>query len=198
MSKYIYIYTNSLSTELCNDIIKQFNHDKHLCHIGATSRGVNKYFKDSLDLNILDHDNEWNKFKPVLIKELEKHCRIYYQKNNTDISSFDVNTMQIQRYDKSVGHFHRHNDELITSTISRKMVFMWYLNDVEEGGETSFPDYYIKVKPEAGKLVIFPATWTYPHCAEIPISSDKYIITGWCVRPHSDYQVCSKSLMPTQ
>jgi hypothetical protein len=35
------------------------------------------------------------------------------------------------------------------------------------------------VKPEAGKLLFFPATWTYPHRGMMPISNDKYIITGW-------------------
>ena len=56
---------------------------------------------------------------------------------------------------------------------------MWYLNDVEIGGETDFINF--KIKPTTGKLVIFPSTWTYPHCANIPISNDKYIITGWFV-----------------
>jgi hypothetical protein len=55
---------------------------------------------------------------------------------------------------------------------------MWYLNDVEEGGETEFFGNY-KIKPETGKFVLFPATWTYPHAALVPRSGDKYIITGW-------------------
>ena len=35
------------------------------------------------------------------------------------------------------------------------------------------------IKPEAGKLLLFPASWTFPHCGQMPISHDKYIITGW-------------------
>ena len=30
-----------------------------------------------------------------------------------------------------------------------------------------------------GKLLIFPATWTYMHRGNVPISEDKYIVTGW-------------------
>ena len=51
------------------------------------------------------------------------------------------------------------------------------MNDIEEGGETYF--YNGKVKPEAGKLILFPATWTYNHKGNMPKSDDKYIITGW-------------------
>ena len=59
----------------------------------------------------------------------------------------------------------------------RIVTFLFYLNDVEEGGETFF--YNGKVKPEAGKLILFPATWTYNHKGNMPISNDKYIVTGW-------------------
>ena len=36
-----------------------------------------------------------------------------------------------------------------------------------------------KIKAEKGKLLIFPSSWTYIHRGNIPISDDKYIITGW-------------------
>jgi hypothetical protein len=68
---------------------------------------------------------------------------------------------------------------IITQKKNRIITYLWYLNDVEEGGETDFPDINIKVKPETGKLVLFPATWDFPHCGKMPISSNKYIVTGW-------------------
>jgi hypothetical protein len=49
---------------------------------------------------------------------------------------------------------------------------------VNIGGETEITGY-IKIKPKTGSLLLFPATWTYPHCGKMPISNDKYIITGW-------------------
>ena len=39
--------------------------------------------------------------------------------------------------------------------------------------------YHGKLKPKAGTLVIFPATWTYNHKGAMPLSGDKYVITGW-------------------
>ena len=88
---------------------------------------------------------------------------------------------QMQKYKKNVGKFNYHIDENI-NTIEKEnriIVYLWYLNTVDIGGETEVNNSIIK--PVAGKLLLFPATWTYPHCGCKPISDDKYIITGWIV-----------------
>lgn len=64
---------------------------------------------------------------------------------------------------------------LLPEQIQRLLVIMFYLNDVEEGGETSFFHQNLKIKPEKGKLVIFPPYFTHMHKGEIPISNNKYI-----------------------
>jgi len=56
--------------------------------------------------------------------------------------------------------------------------FIFYLNNVEEEGETEIWGHK-HIKPSAGKLLLFPASWTFSHCGKMQISSDKYIITGW-------------------
>jgi len=55
---------------------------------------------------------------------------------------------------------------------------LWYLNDVECGGETEFFGNYT-IKPEAGKLVFFPSEWFFPHSGKKPVSNNKYVIAGW-------------------
>ena len=44
---------------------------------------------------------------------------------------------------------------------------MTYLNDVEDGGNTYFTHYNLRIKPEIGKTLIWPAEWTHAHCGEI-------------------------------
>ena len=56
---------------------------------------------------------------------------------------------------------------------------MTYLNNVKDGGETNFSHYGIRVKPEIGKTLIWPAEWTHAHNGGIVNSGEKYIITGW-------------------
>ena len=49
------------------------------------------------------------------------------------------------------------------------MTALCYLNDVEEGGHTAFPNLNIKVKPEKGKLVVFHNC--YPGTTNVHINS---------------------------
>jgi hypothetical protein len=85
----------------------------------------------------------------------------------------------IQKYDKNTGKYTCHVDELYFEDSHRVITFIWYLNTVEEGGETVFWNDSYKIKPERGKLLLFPSQWMYPHKGSIPISDSKYIITGW-------------------
>jgi hypothetical protein len=56
---------------------------------------------------------------------------------------------------------------------------MTYLNDVDDGGLTTFEHYGVSVKPEAGKTLIWPAEWTHAHRGCVVEVGPKYIITGW-------------------
>jgi prolyl 4-hydroxylase len=56
---------------------------------------------------------------------------------------------------------------------------LWYLNGVEQGGETSFPQLEFAVKPETGRLLMFPPYWMYQHQGLPPISGDKYILSTY-------------------
>lgn len=62
----------------------------------------------------------------------------------------------------------------------RFLNILFYLNDVEEGGETEFyfNDMTISVPPKKGRIVVFPPLWTHIHAGMTPISGDKYIANG--------------------
>jgi prolyl 4-hydroxylase len=62
---------------------------------------------------------------------------------------------------------------------NRYLVFLWYLNDVADGGETAFVDLDLAVRPKAGRLVVFPPYWMFQHEGRPPISGDKYILSTY-------------------
>ena len=64
--------------------------------------------------------------------------------------------------------------------IKRHLVFMTYLNNVENGG-TDFLYQNYTTKAIKGNTVIWPAAWTHTHKGQISKTEDKYIITGWYV-----------------
>ena len=67
--------------------------------------------------------------------------------------------------------------------LHRTLVWMTYLNDVEDGGETEFPMFGLKVRPQRGKTLFWPAEWTHAHLGAIVKKGNKYIITGWMHHP---------------
>jgi len=68
------------------------------------------------------------------------------------------------------------------------MTLFVYLNDVDEGGETFFPDLDIKVKPEKGTAILWPNVMSNDpftkldstnHAALDVIKGKKYAINAW-------------------
>ena len=76
------------------------------------------------------------------------------------------------------GYHTWHHEQQGDNENKRCLVWMLYLNDVEEGGETEFLYQQKKIKPKRGTVVIFPAGFTHQHRGNPPMSN-KYIITGW-------------------
>lgn len=181
---YYYIIKDALSKELCKKIIDMFEDSEK--HEGKTIKGINFKTKKTLEVNI--RGEKWQEIDNFISSILTKAIIEYSKKiniltnNNYIIHCLSNNVTdtgyQVQKYIKNDGFYKWHQDFIINNTNSFRLVtFLFYLNDVEEGGETFF--YNGKVKPEAGKLLLFPATWTYNHKGNMPISNDKYIITGW-------------------
>ena len=66
----------------------------------------------------------------------------------------------------------------------RYLTFILYLNSVEEGWTQFYNGN--QVSPKAGRLVFFPATWTYVHQG-YPPKQTKYLMTGWMhTKPKTD------------
>lgn len=93
-------------------------------------------------------------------------------------------TINIQKYSQGLGGYpHWHSEQFPQSghneALHRVVLYMYYLNDVDEGGETEF--YYQNkcIKPKKGTMVIAPAGFTHSHRGNIPKSHDKYIATSW-------------------
>ncbi len=60
----------------------------------------------------------------------------------------------------------------------RYLTVIFFLNDVEEGGELHFPVQGVKIKPQQGLMVLFPAQLTHPH-EVLPTGSNRYVLQTW-------------------
>ena len=61
-------------------------------------------------------------------------------------------------------YYHWHIDGGSHQFMDRQLVAIWYLNDVAgPGGATEFEYQELSVRPEQGKLLLFPPFWTHRH-----------------------------------
>lgn len=188
LNNIIYKKRGSIPDILCDEIIKKFDNDADKHRDGIIFRGIDKTIKDTKDMLIPKKNNNWRDIENFLYTELSRNLKIYLKKLNFDNGYYldpnkdsyllTIDDFMIQRYEKNIGKYEYHNDSLIQYNRERVITFLWYLNDINDGGETEFFGNY-RIKPEKGKLIFFPASWCFPHCGLIPKSSDKYIITGW-------------------
>jgi hypothetical protein len=198
MEKYIYTNKISLSQEICDDLIELFENEERK-YDGVTHGGLQKNIKDTKDFVIPENEPKWYKYYQLFHNELTRNLKVYINKLNDNqiFKNINQNTnnifkhfensklshsiFMIQRYKMNEGRYVYHHDFSIDykNKKNRVLTYLWYLNDVKEGGETDFPDLSLQIKPEAGTLLLFPATWDFPHCGKMPISSNKYIVTGW-------------------
>lgn len=205
MENIIYLNTKSIPPELCDDIINNFYYVKDMHYEGVTYNGLNKNVKDTTDFTIPlnpEPGSIWEKIKTFLQNELRSNLKSYLD-NIKNISAFSAKqnvidyqildyrllhftetTFMIQKYEKQKGKYVYHEDSGIDNDRHRVITYLWYLNDVDEGGETELW-HSMKIKPEKGKLLLFPAHFSFPHCGLMPISSDKIIITGWLYYPNN-------------
>lgn len=89
-----------------------------------------------------------------------------------------IEPVNIQHYKPNTA-YHAWHTERTNAYTTRHMVFMTYLNGVTDGGETEFYHQNIKVKPEKGLTLIWPADWTFTHRGIPSTTQEKYVITGW-------------------
>lgn len=170
---------------ICDDLIElhKNNKNKYDGTIGSDSKLDYKLKKSTETLYTFD-DFIKNKSCIKYIKELQnivnKYTDKYIYSAKTANWSITQN-IKIQHYNKNEGYFKWHTERTSAQEVyaSRHLVFMTYLNDVTDDGETEFYYQNVKIKPQKGKTLIWPADWTHTHRGITSPTQEKYIITGW-------------------
>ena len=173
-----------INSKVCDNLVNYFNINKDLVKTGMqgglNGKYIDKNQKDSYEISIDIHQKA---DKSILEygKELNKVIKLYQKKYNyvEKLAKFSiVENFNIQYYKPKGGYKIWHSERQTKSSSQRLLVFMTYLNDVEDGG-TEF--YYQKLKSPAkkGLTLIWPAEWTHTHKGQISKKNEKYIITGW-------------------
>ena len=177
-SNFIYTERDALPRSFCDNVIEKFEQDDRKRQ-GQVGGGVHLDIKRSSDLSISELD-DWKSYDQAFFKSLNGGLKKYirflpeeYMKHRALSELGNDTGYQIQRTQPG-DYYIWHHDQSAT----RLVTFIWYLNDIKDGGYTEFIDG-TRIQPEAGKLIIFPATWDFLHRGVSPKTETKYLCTGW-------------------
>lgn len=178
VSSFIRIYDNALEPDVCNYLIKIFENNSKHCERIDNNRKPN--FTQLNLTSLADKSEEFNYINNYISSRMAPYKDNYIKSFDQIYFPLDYayEQFRVKKYNND-GHdvFDYHVDVMDHQSAKRFLSFFWYLNDVDEGGETMFWDY--KIKPEQGKLVIFPPVWMFPHCGKEPISGPKYLLSTY-------------------
>jgi hypothetical protein len=85
----------------------------------------------------------------------------------------------IQHYERNQGYLSWHCERARPQSNNRLLVFMTYLNDVSDGGQTEWEYLGLSVTPVKGLTIIWPTDWMYLHRGVTSQTQNKTIATGW-------------------
>ena len=174
LNDFIEIFDDVLEPHVCQGIINIFEAcpDKH--------EVIDNDKKPSFtQLNFTDHFKDTDIHKYLIGKTFE-YKKKYYELVDERVfpENHNFEYYRIKKYrNNGEDLFDTHVDVKDYESARRFLSFMFYLNDVETGGETIFEG--LTIQPKCGRLVVFPPMWLFPHKGCCPVSNDKYILTTY-------------------
>jgi hypothetical protein len=175
---YCLSYDDSLSAAACDAVIDIFNKNDQL---------HTRYDRNSrpnwTQMNFTENAHLNEDLHQYIVGQSMKALEVYKSKVYATKfwpSQFSFEQFRIKHYKADgVDQFAEHIDIANLGNSKRFFAFFWYLNDVEEGGETDFANLGFSVKPKKGKIFMFPPNWMFPHTGKPPISNEKFLLSSY-------------------
>ena len=184
---FIAIYDDVLTHDECKTIIDYFENLKSM-NLAFTRRNLKdnpKHMKDDETVFPFHYEQlPLYRKNPVMQIFLERFWKCYDEYANyfsilLDAEPHGIMSSRIQKTLPGQGYHRWHYESSASEVSARVCAWMIYLNDVEHGDETEFLYQKRRISAKAGRLVIWPGSFTHTHRGNPPLSGEKYVITGW-------------------
>jgi len=185
---------NAVSKKVCRGLIEECKrYFEFLFESGVTMGGFDPFIKLSSDFSFST--------ETVINKEIYTANFSYYEKEisvamYSAIAQYIQSYPQLwrwpkitdtgfrlQRYFQNSGYYRTHVDATPWDDLGgrgpRVLGVIIYLNTVDVGGTTYFRAHDVHIPAVEGSIALFPTNWTHPHEGQVPISSDKWMISSF-------------------
>jgi hypothetical protein len=171
-------YVDDIS--ICDRLIEFYKNSDEK-KLGIIGDGFKPEIKDSTDVSLKVNNDLGQEYLTQLQIIVKKYINKF-----PFVDSYGPWTvlegLSIQHYappDQAFKAWHTERAGGSFTDIIRHLVFMTYLNDVHDGGETEWYHQEVKLSPRKGLTAIWPVDWTYTHRGVPSKTEHKYIVTGW-------------------
>jgi hypothetical protein len=188
IENFIGIYENVLDSNECLELISYYEsmaeidlaiehtgYSQSPSHIGRKDKTV--FMLDKSIISIPETSSLLKNFLPKFWACYNDYASEY--SSIQDIKKIGMHMIRFQKTSPGGGFHYWHFENGGFEASSRVIAFQIYLNDILDGGETEFLYYSRRIKPESGKLIIWPAGFTHTHRGNPPLKDNKYLLTGW-------------------
>jgi prolyl 4-hydroxylase len=177
---FVRVYDSDLDPHSCDRVITAFDALRRLQR--PNGRGIRAGLEDSAwtELNLSRSAGA------EIVAEFRLHVDHALARYNADVglalpipATEFRSDLVFKRYRCGAHERFQLHFDAIHHVANRYLVMMWYLNDVDRGGETCFPQLDFVVAARKGRLLVFPPYWMYQHEGRAPESGDKYIVSTY-------------------
>jgi 2OG-Fe(II) oxygenase superfamily len=186
LNYYTRVYDNFIEPNICDTLVEKYervwNEEQEKIKKLSLCSGCTLCTCERID--IMQHET-FNGYWEFAAHKFNEAIEKYKKDVNLDPvqfpDKFGFEHIKIKRYmPNTEDQFRTHVDVADHDTAKRFLIFIVYLNDNFEHGETTFPVFGDQVKPVKGRLLMFPPTWTYLHRGEKVFGDNpKYILGSY-------------------
>jgi hypothetical protein len=178
LEEFCFVKDNALDDRVCDDLVRIFRENPQL-HERYDNVGKPNFTQLNFTQNreLADVIHSYMVQSSVLLLE-EYKTKVpetaFWPKK------YGFEEFRIKHYKEGgEDRFDMHVDAISTTTAKRFFAFFWYINDVQEGGYTYFPQISKHIEPKKRRAFMFPPLWTYPHAGEPVIKGEKFLISSY-------------------
>jgi predicted 2-oxoglutarate/Fe(II)-dependent dioxygenase YbiX len=184
LENYVGVFDNTFPERVLNTFLKVIKDHKNFQRASIIDLNGNKVETKTRNAKVWTLASNLNSMTEVHWANF-MHNKIWNYANeycsrieqNMDLIVKEINVL---KYEVG-GHYVAHTDH--HKTEPRTLSFIFFLNDDYEGGDIHFffPNEQNKmiIKKKAGRLIIFPSNFLYPHAVEPVTKGVRYTVVSW-------------------
>jgi hypothetical protein len=181
MPRYIKQFANALSSEYCQSLIDRFERDERVAVDPQPEYSTRSYLNISQQFDWLREVQRITRQADPLLAEFFRLPEGYRAAEPKEWLNDGFVIARYRPGDRCALH-DDYQSPVPPANGLRLATMIFFLNDVKSGGELHFPAQDVKVKPQLGHAVVFPAQLTHPH-EVLPPDSTRYVIQTWVIDP---------------